>query len=484
MEEMVKKSNKKLLSKVVCKKCGVKIIDPEGRGYSDYDDTDSDVGVQAKRMKAGLDIVRKVRKKRRRMRARDNSDSDYDVSINEVTGERRRKKKKDSELYEIDPVTGKVKIDPKTGAKMRNKKRAFRKEHYSTGESSYESGDLYAIDPGTGKVKLDKNGERIKKSDKELYVMDVRTGKPKIDPTTGRPIRRYDEADFMIDSETGEPKIDEVTGKKLRRKKLNMDDYELDGAGRLRLDSHTGRPIRKKGARGRVNEHTGKWESDSDTEYEIDLRTGKALIDHKTGMPVPKTKTSKKKAFAEDEYEIDSATGKPRINPDTGRPVKKKLGRMGSKGQFVEDSEETEYEIDKATGKPLIDPKTGWPVPRVMRDTRTGKPIIDPRTGKPVVKRRRVKDPDEGETEYEVDQKTGKVVLDKHGKPIPVYVVDKTTGKVRIDAATGKPIKARKPKAASDGDTEYEFDEKTGAIKLDKKTGLPIPKYVLDPKTG
>jgi hypothetical protein len=76
------------------------------------------------------------------------------------------------------------------------------------------------------------------------------------------------------------------------------------------------------------------------------------------------------------------------------------------------------------------------------------------------------------------------VKLDKLGRPIPMYVVDKETGKPRIDPATGKPMKARKPKPLSDGETEYEYDEKTGQIKLDKKTGQPVPKYVLDPKTG
>lgn len=33
-------------------------------------------------------------------------------------------------------------------------------------------------------------------------------------------------------------------------------------------------------------------------------------------------------------------------------------------GKYVEDSEETEYELDQMTGKPKIDPKTGWPVPK------------------------------------------------------------------------------------------------------------------------
>lgn len=98
MAEMVKRSNKKLLSKVVCKKCGEHIVDPEGRGASAYEETDSDIELQAKRMKAGLDTHRKMRKKRRRVRARDDSDSDYDITVDPTTGKKTRKKKRDEVL--------------------------------------------------------------------------------------------------------------------------------------------------------------------------------------------------------------------------------------------------------------------------------------------------------------------------------------------------------------------------------------------------
>ena len=80
-------------------------------------------------------------------------------------------------------MTGKPKIDPRTGRPIRNKKRPARKEYYSTGESSYDSADVYEIDPKTGEYKRDPvTGERIKRSDSQLYEIDPRTGKPKIDP--------------------------------------------------------------------------------------------------------------------------------------------------------------------------------------------------------------------------------------------------------------------------------------------------------------
>ena len=64
--------------------------------------------------------------------------------VDKKTGKKIRGKKLDmSDLYEIDPNTGQPKIDKLTGGPMRNRKRPHRKEHYSTGESSYHSADLY-----------------------------------------------------------------------------------------------------------------------------------------------------------------------------------------------------------------------------------------------------------------------------------------------------------------------------------------------------
>jgi hypothetical protein len=45
MKEMVRKANKKLLTKIVCKACGAKVVDAEGKGASDYEDTDSDLDI-------------------------------------------------------------------------------------------------------------------------------------------------------------------------------------------------------------------------------------------------------------------------------------------------------------------------------------------------------------------------------------------------------------------------------------------------------
>ena len=69
---------------------------------------------------------------------------------------------------------------------------------------------------------------------------------------------------------------------------------------------------------------SGKMESDSGTEYEIDPFTGKPLVDQKTGWPVPKTEKPKRKTFAEDDYDIDMKTGRPKVDPKSGRPLKKK----------------------------------------------------------------------------------------------------------------------------------------------------------------
>lgn len=59
------------------------------------------------------------------------------------------------------------------------------------------------------------------------------------------------------------------------------------------------------------------------------------------------------------------------------------------------------------------------------------------------------------------------------GKPIPKYLIDPATGKPKIDPKTGKPIKKRREKVESAGETEYEIDEKTGKLKIDPKTGKP-----------
>ena len=54
-----------------------------------------------------------------------------------------------------------------------------------------------------------------------MYEMDRRTGKPKVDAETGRPMRRYDSDVYLMDSETGRPAVDPSTGKKLLKKKVN-----------------------------------------------------------------------------------------------------------------------------------------------------------------------------------------------------------------------------------------------------------------------
>jgi hypothetical protein len=107
-------------------------------------ESDSELDVLLDGMRAGADLMEKNKKtKTRRVKERENSDSDYVIKFNETTGEKRRKKKKESELYEVDAVTGKAKVDSRTGKFIRNKNRPARKEHYSTGESSYADEELY-----------------------------------------------------------------------------------------------------------------------------------------------------------------------------------------------------------------------------------------------------------------------------------------------------------------------------------------------------
>ena len=101
------------------------------------------------------------------------------------------------------------------------------------------------------------------------------TGKPRIDPRTGWPVRKT---------------------KDKRKKAFAEDDYAIDPkTGKVVIDVKTGRPVRKmvrtkKDKKGRLVE-----ESD-ETEFEIDPETGKPMIDPTTGWPVPK-------------YERDKLTG-------------------------------------------------------------------------------------------------------------------------------------------------------------------------------
>lgn len=76
--------------------------------------------------------------------------------------------------------------------------------------------------------------------------------------------------------------------------------------------------------------------------------------------------------------------------------------KKDKKGRKIEESDETDYEIDPETGKPKLD-ENGWPVPRYQKDKITGVILVDPRTGKKLVKKRKIKNNSDLETEYEID---------------------------------------------------------------------------------
>jgi len=175
------------LSRLKCAKCGHREARLKQHAQNLDLSDDSDLEILIKGMRAGADLMEKKKKvKGRRERERENSDSDYDMNFNKVTGETRRKKKADKDLYVMDEVTGLAKVDPATGLKIRNPKRHKRKDHYSTGESSFCDEDVYEVDPRTGKFKRDKKtGEIIRKAEADIYEIDARTGRPRIDPRTG-----------------------------------------------------------------------------------------------------------------------------------------------------------------------------------------------------------------------------------------------------------------------------------------------------------
>jgi hypothetical protein len=73
----------------------------------------------------------------------------------------------------MDPVTGLPMIDLVTGKPIRNKNRPKRKDHYSTGESSFADEDVYQVDPRTGKFKRDKKTNALlRKTEDEMYEID------------------------------------------------------------------------------------------------------------------------------------------------------------------------------------------------------------------------------------------------------------------------------------------------------------------------
>jgi hypothetical protein len=169
------------------------------------------------------------------------------------------------------------------------------------------------------------------------------------------------------------------------------------------------------------------------------------------------------------------------IDTNTGRPVRKiPRTKKDRKGRLVEESDETEFELDPETGKPMIDPTTGWPVPKYERDKITGAIKIDPRTGQKLVRKQKIRNKRDPETEYELDDNGTRKIDPITKKPIPKYEVDSKTGKRKIDPNTGKFMKMRK-KFESEGETDYEVDEKTGKVKLDSE-GNPVPKLEYDLK--
>jgi len=136
------------------------------------------------------------------------------------------------------------------------------------------------------------------------------------------------------------------------------------------------------------------------------------------------------------------------------------------------------------SGKRKVNPDTGKYIPKYVVDPATGKRKIDPSTGKPMIFRKKFES--EGETDYEVDEKTGKIKMDAEGKPIPKVEYDHISGKVKIDPKTGKPIAKRirrKDKPAGDGDgndSSFEVDWKNGKYVIDPSTG----KALVDAKSG
>jgi hypothetical protein len=107
--------------------------------------------------------------------------------------------------------------------------------------------------------------------------------------------------------------------------------------------------------------------------------------------------------------------------------------------------------------------------------------MIDPSTGKFLKMRKKFES--EGETDYEVDEKTGKVKMDSDGKPIPKLEYD-INGKVKINSMTGKPMTKRVHKKDQDDDdgagSSYEVDWKNGKYVVDPATG----KALIDAKSG
>ena len=134
-------------------------------------------------------------------------------------------------------------------------------------------------------------------------------------------------------------------------------------------------------------------------------------------------------------------------------------------------------------GKFKVNQDTGKKIPKYVMDPSTGKRKIDPSTGKPMIQRKKFES--EGETDYEVDEKTGKVKMDAEGKPIPKVEYDHISGKVKIDPKTGKPVAKRirrkdKAEEADGNASSYEVDWKNGRYVIDPSTGLAIA----DAKSG
>lgn len=108
-------------------------------------------------------------------------------------------------------------------------------------------------------------------------------------------------------------------------------------------------------------------------------------------------------------------------------------------------------------------------------DKKTGKQKVDPKTGKPVKKRLK-KEESAADTEYEVDEKTGKLKIDSTGRPIVKYEIDPKTGKAKVDARTGKQLVSRKKTTVAKRGGEYE----SSTYEIDFERG----KVLRDPATG
>jgi len=119
---------------------------------------------------------------------------------------------------------------------------------------------------------------------------------------------------------------------------------------------------------------------------------------------------------------------------------------------------ETEYELDEKTGKLKINPQTRRPIAKLEIDPKTGKNKVDPRTGKPIISRKRVivyKGLESESSTYEVDYLRGKLLRDP------------TTGAFQLDPKTGRKVKVRRKGGKRVGgysshSSDYELNGKTG----------------------